>query len=209
MSREDSTKVSVDEVIRFVGNLSMESTRQQISHDDVKKFADTFRKCAGSKGYLDREAFGKMVSCKNVSYNNRSHLLHFLCQYLFNLQNLFIDRAFGIFDQNRDGRVDLDCYNETMAQLAGKNADAAIEFLFRIYDGNGDGCLEFEELKEVLKASMGESGMTFDDTDLDDLTRALWEDAGMNETDNKRMTFSDLSGQFDRHPALAFELADR
>ena len=56
----------------------------------------------------------------------------------------------------------MDEYTETLAQLVGKDADAAIEFLFRIYDINDDGLLDFEELKEVLKASIAESGMTFD-----------------------------------------------
>ena len=78
-------------------------------------------------------------------------------------QKLFIDRAFAVFDRQKNGRIVVDEYIETLAQLAGKNADAAIEFLFRMYDINEDGALEFGELKEVLKASIAESGMTFDD----------------------------------------------
>ena len=81
----------------------------------------------------------------------------------FKLQKLFIDRAFAVFDRQRNGRVIVDEYIETLTQLAGKNADAAIEFLFRMYDINEDGALEFGELKEVLKASIAESGMTFDE----------------------------------------------
>ena len=42
-------------------------TRQQISHEDLNKFAETFRRCAGSKGYLERADFAKMVSSKNAS----------------------------------------------------------------------------------------------------------------------------------------------
>ena len=79
------------------------------------------------------------------------------------LQKLFIDRAFAIFDRQKNGRIVVDEYIETLAQLAGKNADAAVEFLFRIYDINGDGSLHMGELKEVLKASIADSGMTFDE----------------------------------------------
>ena len=79
------------------------------------------------------------------------------------LQKLFIDRAFAIFDRQKNGRIVVDEYIETLAQLAGKNADTAIEFLFRIYDINGDGSLHMGELKEVLKASIADSGMTFDE----------------------------------------------
>ncbi len=57
---------------------------------------------------------------------------------------------------------------------------------------------------------MAESGLRFDDQDLEDLTDALWEDAGMNKPGNtKRLTYSDLQGQFNKHPSLAIELADR
>ena len=79
------------------------------------------------------------------------------------MQKLFIDRAFAIFDRQKNGRIVVDEYIETLAQLAGKNADAAVEFLFRIYDINGDGSLHMGELKEVLKASIADSGMTFDE----------------------------------------------
>ncbi len=49
--------------------------------------------------------------------------------------------------------------------------------------------------------------MTFDSRQLDDLTGALWEDAGM--TDGGQMRLDDLKGQLARHPGLADELADR
>ena len=138
-------------------------TRQQISHDDLNKFAETFRRCAGTKGYLERADFAKMVSSKNVSAK-----LHYLKRFLIlvflsTLQKLFIDRAFAIFDRQKNGRIVVDEYIETLAQLAGKNADTAVEFLFRIYDINGDGSLHMGELKEVLKASIADSGMTFDE----------------------------------------------
>ena len=83
--------------------------------------------------------------------------------FLSTLQKLFIDRAFAIFDRQKNGRIVVDEYIETLAQLAGKNADTAVEFLFRIYDINGDGSLHMGELKEVLKASIADSGMTFDE----------------------------------------------
>ena len=179
----------VDEVVRNVQNWSAEDPAHQwISHDDLSKFAETFRKCAGSKGYLDREDFAKMVSSKN---------------------KFFIDRTFAIFDQLNTGRVHVDAYTETLARLVGKNADAAIEFLFRMYDINGDGRLDFTELKEVLKASMAESGMMFDEEDFESLVQVLWEDAGMGELSNRRtMTYTDLNKLFKKHPSLAMELAD-
>ena len=36
-----------------------------LSHADLNKFAETFRSCAGSKGYLEKGDFVKMVACKS------------------------------------------------------------------------------------------------------------------------------------------------
>ena len=111
-----------------------------------------------------------MVSSKNASasvfiqlrmYEIRTRGL--ILVFPSTLQKLFIDRAFAIFDRQKNGHIVVDEYIETLAQLAGKNADTAVEFLFRIYDINGDGSLHMGELKEVLKASIADSGMTFDE----------------------------------------------
>ncbi len=65
------------------------------------------------------------------------------------------------------------------------------------------------ELKEALRASMEENGMVFDAGELDDLTRALWEDAGMAADGSGEMTLENLKEQLVRHPGLADGLADR
>ncbi len=44
------------------------------------------------------------------------------------------------------------------------------------------------ELREALRASMEENGMLFDAGELDDLTRALWEDAGMPQDGSGEMS---------------------
>ena len=70
MKKDEKGRLTVDEVVRNVQNWSAEDpAHQRISHDDLNKFAETFRRCAGSKGYLEREDFAQMVSSKNVSYS--------------------------------------------------------------------------------------------------------------------------------------------
>lgn len=41
----------------------------------------------------------------------------------------------------------------------------------------GDGLIQREELQHVMRACMDENGMKFSDTQIDDLTRAMFEDA--------------------------------
>jgi Ca2+-binding EF-hand superfamily protein len=48
-----------------------------------------------------------------------------------------VDRAFKIFDKSGKNSIDIDEYTETLSKLTGNNTDAAIKFLFDIYDDNG------------------------------------------------------------------------
>ncbi len=92
-------------------------TRNQISRADLDRFARVFRKCARNDMELTREQFQKMVSSQN---------------------KYFVDRAFTIFDRSGSGKVSLDEYVDTLNQLMGTDNEGAIQFLFHIYDENGD-----------------------------------------------------------------------
>ena len=76
-----------------------------------------FRKCARNDMELTREQFQKMVSSQN---------------------KYFVDRAFTIFDRSGSGKVSLDEYVDTLNQLMGTDNEGAIQFLFHIYDENGE-----------------------------------------------------------------------
>jgi len=151
--------VAVDDLIRFLSNMTASSSRSHISKADLQRYAKVFRKCAKSDNEMSRDQFAKMVSSKN---------------------KFFVDRCFHIFNSSGSGKVSLDEYNECLGQLAGNNNEGAIKFLFDVYDVNGDGRLVEAELREALRASMEENGMIFDGRELDDLAHALWEDAGKN-----------------------------
>lgn len=69
-----------------------------------------------------------------------------------------------------------------MHQFSGQSKENKIKFLFKVYDLDGDGLIQREELQHVMRACMDENGMKFSDTQIDDLTRAMFEDA---DPDNK------------------------
>lgn len=64
-----------------------------------------------------------------------------------------------------------------MHQFSGQSTENKIKFLFKVYDLDGDGLIQHEELQHVMRACMDENGMKFSDTQLDDLTRAMFDDA--------------------------------
>ena len=64
-----------------------------------------------------------------------------------------------------------------MHQFSGQSKENKIKFLFKVYDLDGDGLIQREELQHVMRACMEENGMKFSDTQIDDLTRAMFDDA--------------------------------
>lgn len=66
------------------------------------------------------------------------------------------------------------------------------------YQFLGNGYIDYEELKTVLKFCMTECALHFSDDILNDLTRALFEEA---DTDNSgTITFEELKAELDKHP---------
>lgn len=70
------------------------------------------------------------------------------------------------------------------------------------------GSLTYDVLHTVISESMDESGMKFDPNDLQDLVRALWDDAGIKDVDSE-MSFEAFKRQLDKNPDLTRGLADR
>ena len=71
----------------------------------------------------------------------------------------------------------------------------------------GDGHVDFDDLRTVLKSCMGESALKFSDDQLDELTRALIEDA--DDTDSGSLTFEELQKALSKHPGLVENLSFR
>ena len=71
----------------------------------------------------------------------------------------------------------------------------------------GNGHIDFDELRLVLKSCMDESALKFSEDKLDELTRALFEDA---DTDNSgTISFEELQAELDKHPGVVENLTIR
>ena len=71
----------------------------------------------------------------------------------------------------------------------------------------GNGYIDFDELRTVLKSCMGESTLHFSDDKLDELTRALLEDADMDNSGT--ITFEELQAELDKYPGVIENLTIR
>ncbi|GIX91341.1 NADPH oxidase 5 [Caerostris extrusa] len=75
-----------------------------------------------------------------------------------------------------------------------------LKYLFDVYDINNDGNIEFNELRNVISECMKENGLQFGESETDELTRMLFEDA---DTDGSgTITFTEFKNQLERQPAF-------
>lgn len=101
-----------------------------------------------------------------------------------------------------------------------------LKFLFQVYDVDGmsfpithivsrahfpfsagNGLIDFEELRTVLKSCMDESALRFSEDKLNELTRALFDDA---DTDGSgTITFEELQSELAKHPGVVENLTIR
>ena len=72
---------------------------------------------------------------------------------------------------------------------------------------SGNGYIDFEELRTVLKSCMDESALRFSESKLDELTRALFEDADVDNSGT--ISFEELQAELDKHPGVIENLTIR
>ena len=71
----------------------------------------------------------------------------------------------------------------------------------------GSGTIDFDELKTVLLSCMEESCMKLSDEDINDLTRALFNEA--DEDGSGEITFEELVAELDKYPDIRDNLTMR
>ena len=169
--------IRVDDLMSFI----MTATRgPQLSIESTERLRQVFSENLGKdKQEITLHEFRKIVPCKD---------------------EFFVNRIFNIFDSDQSGYITLVKFIETVGQFSSSDDDSKIEFLFNIYDINGDGVLEESNFREVIKACMKENGMNFDEGEISNLANALFMD-GVKDG-NESMTLDDFKEQLLRHDGL-------
>lgn len=89
---------------------------------------------------------------------------------------------------------------DSIHQFAGSSAENKIKFLFKVYDLDGDGLIQHKELQHVMRACMDENGMQFSESQIDDLTMAMFDDA--DPFHRGAITYEALKNQLEKHGGL-------
>ncbi|XP_023076498.1 NADPH oxidase 5 isoform X2 [Piliocolobus tephrosceles] len=115
-------------------------------------------------------------------------------------ESFFAERFFALFDSDRSGTITLQELQEALALLIHGSPMDKLKFLFQVYDIDGSGSIDPDELRTVLQSCLRESAISLPDEKLDQLTLALFESA--DKDGNGAITFEELQDELQRFPGV-------
>nr|XP_049706149.1 NADPH oxidase 5 [Helicoverpa armigera] len=175
---------TADEIMEFLSTVTSSRPRVGFDKHSVDRLEELFRQTVGNEKEITREQFQKIVVSKNP---------------------FFTERVFQIFDEDDSGAISLHEFIAAVHRFAGQTPEDKIRFLFKVYDLDGDGLIQHRELQHVMRACMEENGMQFSDSQLLDLTTAMFEDA---DTEKRgAITYEALKKQLENHEGLLENLS--
>jgi len=75
------------------------------------------------------------------------------CRILRVERSPFLERLFHMFDTDRTGLIDLKEFIVGLCNVGNEARDNKVKFAFQIFDLDGSGSIEMEELKKIVKAT--------------------------------------------------------
>ncbi|XP_038057987.1 NADPH oxidase 5-like [Patiria miniata] len=113
-------------------------------------------------------------------------------------KEFFAKRFFALFDADNSGTISLDELMDGLRMLTHGEPAEKLRFLFNVYDVDGSGQIDHEELRTVLESCMEESALQLSSSVLDELTDALFEAA--DEDGSGAISFDELRRELEKYP---------
>ncbi|XP_021846636.1 calcineurin B-like protein 8 isoform X2 [Spinacia oleracea] len=96
--------------------------------------------------------------------------------------DLFVDRVFDLFDLKRNGVLDFGEFVQSLSIFHPKSPAAdKILFTFNLYDLQHTGCIEREEVKEMVLAILKESDLELPDEVIEEIVENAFNEADSNQ----------------------------
>ncbi|KAA6367934.1 MAG: putative calcineurin B [Streblomastix strix] len=119
---------------------------------------------------------------------------------------LFADRIFLVFDQNRDGVLDFGEFLLGLSIFCNRGTiDEKLRFSFGIYDFDGDGTIDSEELCRILIASLTDESMS--EEEVKQSVNTMFHEADANN--DGRINFDEYRSLMLKHPSVLRQLKEK
>ncbi|XP_060064891.1 NADPH oxidase 5-like [Ylistrum balloti] len=170
------------EILNGPGVALKEADDQQFSEEDAKWLAwieQQFTTIAGEDGEISLEEFKDALKVK---------------------KSFFAERFFALFDQDRSGSIELHELMDGLRMLTKGTPAQKLRFLFDVYDVDGSGTIDRDELKTVLMSCTEESSLSISEENMDALTDILFDSA--DEDNSGAISFDELKAELEKHPGV-------
>uniref|UniRef100_UPI00358F17FE guanylyl cyclase-activating protein 1 n=1 Tax=Myxine glutinosa TaxID=7769 RepID=UPI00358F17FE len=74
--------------------------------------------------------------------------------------NMYIEQMFNTFDMNKDGSIDFMEYVAALSLVLKGTVEQKLRWYFKLYDVNGNGCIDRQELLQIIMAIRAINGST-------------------------------------------------
>ena len=123
----------------------------------------------------------------------------FMANFYFKEQFL-AERLFSYLDKDKSGTLTLHEFIDGLEVVVNGSKEAKMEFLFKAFDVNGDGRLDYAEMRMMLKCCMESAPSLEIDETIDDVLTVLFETIDGDESGD--ISLDELKAAFKRNECL-------